>query len=113
MDTGNMLREIQAHDSAILSMVVDHNGEYLFTDGEDEKVKMWDVQNGSLTKNWNEENPEGFSIEESLAISTDNKYLYTAAECGKIKIWDIEDKKLVGELDEINGAWMGLKALKL
>jgi len=93
--TGNELKSIAAHESAVNVIAVSPDGKLLATGGADKKVKIWNIEKGELVKEIAAHTEEVTA----LAFSPDGKMLASGGSDKKIKFWSLPDGKADGSID--------------
>ncbi|EJD07930.1 WD40 repeat-like protein [Fomitiporia mediterranea MF3/22] len=84
---------IRAHTGQTTSVVFSPDGKLLASSGQDQTIRIWDVESGM---------PDGDVMEIDTAISSlaflpDGKRIIAGANDRTIRIWDVENRKQVGE----------------
>lgn len=93
--TGDEIKSIAAHDSAVNVVAVSTDGKTFATGGADKKVKVWDLKKGELIK---ELGAHGDEVT-ALAFSADSKSLLSGGADKKLKLWALPDGKMESNID--------------
>ncbi len=81
---------IQAHNDWVWSIAFSPNGKYIVSAGEDQVIKIWNLETGQLHK----ELPGHTDTIKSLNFNSEG-VLASSSEDGTIKLWDFEKGKLM------------------
>lgn len=104
--TGNQIKSIAAHDSAVNVIAVSADGKWLASGGADKKVKLWDVKKGELVK---ELGAHGDEVT-TLSFLADGTMLASGGADKKVMLWSLPAGKLDATLPVANKV-MGLQLL--
>jgi WD40 repeat protein len=87
VETGDVRREIEAHDKAIMTVAVTMDGKTLITGSKDNSVGIWNIDSGDLvtrllghTKQVN-----------SVAVNSNATLLASGSDDGTVRLWDISN----------------------
>jgi WD40 repeat protein len=103
-EDGKLIKEIEAHDSAVNVIALSWNGKILATGGADKKVKLWNPADGKLIKSIDAHD----GAVTALWFSTDNEKLYSGSADKKLKVWNTADGKSVATVDAHDGSILGI-----
>lgn len=79
-----LARTIEGHPTAT-AIALSPDGKILLTGGQDKAIRVWDWQQGSLTRTLQSDS----GIVTALAMSSDNKTVVSAAADRMVRIWDL------------------------
>ncbi|RCJ29504.1 hypothetical protein A6769_35580 [Nostoc punctiforme NIES-2108] len=99
LQTGELLRTINAHSHWILSVAISLDGKTLISSSLDTIIKIWDLKLGLLIRQINAHN----NWVNAVNITPDSKTIVSASADKTIKIWDISTGKLQHTLEEHSG----------
>lgn len=81
--SGSQLHNITAHTGYVYSVAWSHNGQYIATAGQDNKVKLWDTS-GTLLQTFNGHSGDVFDVK----FTPNDDFLVSGSQDNSIKIWD-------------------------
>ncbi len=84
-ETGRELGRWKAHQGNITSLAVSLDNKWLASGGEDETIRVWDVNTRNELYSW----AAHTSRVTALAFSSDNQTLTSGSEDGALKIWSL------------------------
>lgn len=103
----NLINTIKGHSLLISSTAITPDGKYIVSGGWDNKIKIWELESGSLVKEFEEHegnlNKEKEGFVNSVAISPDGKYIVSGSGDNTIKVWRLEDGSWVRTLNGHEG----------
>ncbi len=91
IDSGNCIRTILAHKSAISSIVVSNDNRLLITGSHDKSIKLWELSTGQIIDTLRGHS-DGITC---LAISDDNKTIISGSKDKTIRFWDVQQRKVI------------------
>ncbi|WP_342267925.1 pentapeptide repeat-containing protein [Candidatus Tisiphia endosymbiont of Empis tessellata] len=92
-----LLQNIAGHSTNVIRCLsYSPDGKYLASGSEDCTVKIWNVEDGRLLKDFKEHT----NIVYCLSYSPDGKYLASGSYDKTVKIWDVENSRLLKEIRE-------------
>jgi len=106
IETGEALREIKAHDKAIMTVAVTEDGKTLITGSKDNTIGIWDLGTGSRIDILNGHEKQVNSV----AVNANTTLLASGSDDGTVRIWDISS---LGLCDNISLTPKPLYAAKL
>ncbi|NMG57489.1 hypothetical protein E1H12_02870 [Geitlerinema sp. P-1104] len=77
--------QFQAHPQAVFSVAVSPNSQLLATTGNDNAIKIWDMQRGNLLATWHGHHDDVHHLQ----FSPRGDVLASAGRDGRVKIWDM------------------------
>jgi WD40 repeat protein len=101
--TGDLIREIAAHDGEITRLLDLHNASKLVSASQDATVKIWDVKSGRCDQTFK----TGKYVVYGVALSSDERTLYSGGG-GEILAWDVKTGRLLSKLREGPGSIIDL-----
>ncbi|MBL0052740.1 MAG: T9SS type A sorting domain-containing protein [Bacteroidetes bacterium] len=81
--TGGTLHNIIAHTGYVFSVAWSHNGQYIATAGQDNKVKLWDTS-GNLLQTYTGHTGDVFDVK----FTPNDDFLVSGSQDNSIKIWN-------------------------
>lgn len=93
--TGNELIEFIDHTAPIYDLAISHAGGQVVSSGQDDQVKVWDIDTGNLSANFNHED----SVR-AVAFGPEDNLVFSGGNDDQIKIWNIAEDSLVTTLSE-------------
>lgn len=92
----------QGHASIVYSSIMTLDNRYLFEGSQGNAVMVWDLKNGKMLGNLNEQASKNRPRGEvrSLDISLDGKWLAVGSTDCTVKIWDLENFWTSGEMGQ-------------
>lgn len=88
------IREIKVHDTTITAMTVTPDEKYLITAGQDNSLKLWEIDTKKLVKVFENLDTPIFGV----TVTPDNKTLITVDACVNLVYWDLESRKMVKKI---------------
>lgn len=92
---------LQAHDGGCASILFEYNSAKLYTGGQDQSVKVWDTNTGSLSSNLR--GCLGSVLD--LTITHDNQTVIAASSSNNLFAWDVNSGRvrhtLTGHTDKV------------
>ncbi len=85
---GSVPIEFQAHPEAVFSVAISPDGSLLATTGNDNAIKIWDMQRGNLLATWHGH----YDNVHHLEFSPNGEILASASRDGSVKLWDVIDR---------------------
>lgn len=85
IQTGELVRALDAHSDAIYSMAVSPDDQLLATGSYDQKIKLWSTDSGAEVKTLSGHNGAVFG----LSFRPDGKILASASADRTVKLWDV------------------------
>ena len=104
LQTGELLRTIDAHSHWVLSVAINRDGNTLVSSSADTTIKVWDLSKGSLIRKINAHSNWVNAVE----ITPDGKTIVSASADKTIKIWDFNTGKLQHTLKNHSGSVLSL-----
>jgi WD40 repeat protein len=92
-ETGEIVKQIK-HPCAIAYMDLSADGNYAVTGGYDSIVRVWNIHDGTLLREFKGHNGTVWHV----AISADNKKIASGGNDSIINIWDVATRKLLHRL---------------
>ncbi len=92
---GKLIKEIEASDGTVNSVLVSPDGKTILTAGSDKKVKLWNAADGKLIK----EIAAHDSAVNALSFMPDGKMVASGGDDKKVKIWDLTTGKLTSTIE--------------
>jgi WD40 repeat protein/tRNA A-37 threonylcarbamoyl transferase component Bud32 len=83
--SGNVVGESLRHEAQITAAEFSSDGRYLATAGRDQQVRMWDVQNQSVSRSFQHN-----GIVNSMSISRDGKTVLSGSDDKTARLWSTE-----------------------
>lgn len=83
----NVPTQFQAHPEAVFSVAISPDGTLLATTGNDNAIKIWDMQRGNLLATWHGHYDDVHHLE----FSPNGDILASASRDGTVKLWDAVD----------------------
>lgn len=96
-ERGELIHNITHHNSAILSLAFNRNGQYLICGSNDHQISVWRADSALLIKKLRQ--GQGIS---SVHFGPNIRYLITSSKGGKIKLWDTKDSKRTKTIEARN-----------
>jgi WD40 repeat protein len=94
VETGESLKEIEAHEKAIMTVTISEDGKTLFTGSKDNTIRIWDLDTGRLI-----ETLLGHEKQvNSVAVNSNATLLASSSDDGTVRIWDISSMKLCNNI---------------
>ncbi|KAI9766575.1 MAG: hypothetical protein M1839_004873 [Geoglossum umbratile] len=93
------LQTLEGHSGWVNSVVFSPDGKWLATGSEDETVKLWDAETGTLQSTLE----GGLGRVWSVTFSPDGKWLAAGSEDETVKLWDAETGALQSTLEGCSG----------
>lgn len=90
-----LLRTLEGHRDAVLSVVFGPNGEMIASGSKDKTVKIWDARTGKLLRTLEGHN----DIVTSVMFDPQGKMLASGSDDHTLKLWDARDGKLIRTLE--------------
>lgn len=94
--------EVNAHPGWVLAVAYSPNGEFIVTGGDDNKVKIWNMD-GTLHHTCTGHSSDITNVK----VTPDNAFVVSSSRDDKIKIWDIATGELIQTIeahtDDVNG----------
>ncbi len=78
---------LTGHTSGSRSLAFSHDGRYLASGGDEEKLRVWDVASGQLLKTFPK--PHAYAVT-SVEFSPDGRHLVSSGWDNDVKLWDVE-----------------------
>ncbi|MDJ1185427.1 trypsin-like peptidase domain-containing protein [Roseofilum casamattae] len=94
METGEPVRQIEAHQSAVNAIAITPDGQTLISGSDDREIKIWDLGSGEL-KTTLRGHKDTVS---ALAIAPDGQTLVSGSWDTQINIWNLKTGELVETL---------------
>jgi len=94
-DTPTPIRDVQAHDGWVRALAVSPDGKLLASCGNDNLVKLWNVADGKLVREFAGHARHAYCV----VFHPDGKQLVSCDLLGVVKHWEVETGKLVRDLD--------------
>jgi WD40 repeat protein len=91
--SGVQLHNITAHLGYVYSVAWSHNGQYIATAGQDNKIKLWD-STGTLLQTFNGHTADVFDVK----FTPNDDYLISGSQDNSIKIWNRATGALVNTI---------------
>lgn len=92
--TGKKIRELApGHLNGATDVVFHPDGKHLFSSGRDTTVRMWNVPDGKLVREFGQ--PRGGQFKDwihAVAVSPDGHWLAGADMAGQVQIWSLDPK---------------------
>ncbi|MEH2291729.1 WD40 repeat domain-containing protein [Nostoc sp.] len=104
LQTGELLRTIDAHSHWVLSVAINRDGNTLVSSSADTTIKVWDLSKGSLIREINAHS----NWVNAAEITPDGKTLVSASADKTIKVWDLNTGKLQHTLKNHSGSVLSL-----
>jgi len=109
--TREVIRELKGHTDKISSIAWSPNGKLLASSGKDERIIIWDVQQGKIYRTLSANG--GFGLltgyggwVTSLSWNRDGRQIVGGLFSSVIKIWDIQNRKIIRVLrDHKSAVW--------
>jgi WD40 repeat protein/serine/threonine protein kinase len=99
IESGECLRTIKGHSSAVETVVLSKDGRFLLSGSDDKTLKLWDVESGKCTGNF-----MGHTLSVTCSdISPDNKMILSSSQDRTVRIWDVKSEKCLKILKEHRG----------
>ena len=99
IDSGEKLRQIDAHAGWVRKLVLSTDGARLISVGDDMRACMWDAATGQLVRAFEghaRQTPEGFATAlYAVAASQDGRFIAAADRTGEVLIWEVDSGKVV------------------
>jgi hypothetical protein len=90
--TTTKFQTLRGHNGAVLCMAVSSNGERVATGGEDQTIRIWDADSGSLVGDPLEGNASSVTC---VAFSPDDMLIVSGSDDGGVRVWDRKLNKIV------------------
>ncbi|KIJ41240.1 hypothetical protein M422DRAFT_255747, partial [Sphaerobolus stellatus SS14] len=90
----SVLKNVQGHTSAVLSVAFSPDGKYIVSGSEDKTICLWNVETGKAVGKPYEGHTDSVW---SVAFSPDKKYIVSGSEDKTICLWSMETGKAVGK----------------
>ncbi|CAH9083643.1 unnamed protein product [Cuscuta epithymum] len=78
-------QRITAHEGGCASIMFEYNASQLISGGQDQTIKMWDTNTGSLSKTLH----GGLGSVLDLSITHDNRSIIAASSSNNLYVWDV------------------------
>lgn len=91
-ETGMLVRRLDGHDDAVLSVAFSQDGSRLLSASFDETARLWDVKTGKLLRTFVGHDWWVWSAE----FAPDEQRIVTASQDGSARIWSIETGQPIG-----------------
>jgi GTPase SAR1 family protein len=99
-----MLRTIEEHGGAVMSITFDPEGRVLASGGHDGTVKLWEVDSGKLLRTLGGHKNAVVSV----AFNPEGRTLASGSSDRTIKLWDVASGKLLRTIEGHGGAVMSV-----
>lgn len=93
ISSGLQLLNITAHTGYVYSVAWSHNGQYIATAGQDNKVKLWDTT-GALLQTFSGHTGDVFDVK----FTPNDDFLVSGSQDNSIKIWNCANGGLVNTI---------------
>lgn len=98
-NTAEEVRRFQVEPTAAFGLVFNRDGKQLVTGGLSGKIKVWNVETGTLEREW----PGHDGTIYSVALSRDGRLLASCGHDKTVKLWDFETGESVKTLEGFGG----------
>jgi len=100
LNTGKLIRTIEAHSNWILSLAISLNEPIIASGSADNTIKIWHLNSGKLRHNLIGHS----SWVNALAITPDGKKIISASADSTLKLWEIKSGKLIHTFEGHSGS---------
>jgi WD40 repeat protein len=94
--SGRCLKTFSGHESPVNAVAITSDGDTVFSGGNDEKVRMWQVETEECVKEFSGHT----HLVQTVALSPDEKYLLSGSWDHSIRLWEIDSGECMYEFTE-------------
>ena len=91
--SGRCLKTFSGHESPVNAVAITSDGDYVFSGGNDNKVRMWQVKTGECEKTFSGHT----HLVQTVALSPDEKHLLSGSWDHTVRLWEVDSGECVHE----------------